>query len=112
MCGELVIVFWLLKMDPVSSAFPDPKNMENLYSHKYKSAARIKHALSMLRSNADECEDRRAKILRHCASIRALQFARDCEYIQERDDHTNLDADGNDIKADAAECALRRKLRK
>ena len=80
MRGELVIVVWLLKMDPVSSTFPDPKNMENLYSHKYKSAARIKHVLSMLRSNADEYEDRRAKILRDCAAIHALQFARDCEH--------------------------------
>ena len=29
MCGELVIVFWLLKMNPVSGTFPDSKDMEN-----------------------------------------------------------------------------------
>ena len=56
----------------------------------------------MLRSNADECEERRAKILRDCAAIRALQFAHDCEHNHERDGHTNLDADSTGIKADAA----------
>ena len=56
----------------------------------------------MLRSIANECEDRRAKILRDCVAIRALEFARDCEHIHERDGHTNLDADGSDTKADTA----------
>ena len=57
-----MIAIWVLKINTVSGTFPDSKNMESPYLHKYNSIARTKHALSMLRPIANECEDNAAHI--------------------------------------------------